>query len=229
MAASRERETMFDKNAAPAAPTVDAQTVPVAAQVGGSQEAQSSESDRKYTTKEVEAIVKDRLARDRKKVAAAEKPVTEAPLKAGTANLEEEFKLRTKQWETEKSQLSEKLSKFQTQSLRSTVEKKLSEMGCLDPEIVFDNFHSRGLVKSDEDGQVVVENLSNSLDDLCRDYLAQKPHLVRATASGGVGSKAPKDFQTVGDLSQIKNWTPEQYNAWKTSQGINKEQKNKLF
>jgi hypothetical protein len=162
----------------------------VVPEVNGSEQVSSTE--RTFSTADVEQIVKDRLAREQKKFA-KERSEWESKLapKVVSSNVEEDLRNKLSAYESEKKQLSEKLTKYQQDNLRAQVERKLSAAECLDPEVVIDHFMSRNLVHLDEDGQMVVENATGSLDDLVTDYLFRKPHLRRASVSTGVGSKAP--------------------------------------
>ena len=163
------------------------------------------EEERRYSAADLEQVVKDRLAREQKKFAKerAEWEVKQAP-KAQSSNVEEDLRSKLATYESEKKQLSDKLNKYQQDNLRAQVERKLNAADCLDPEVVIDHFMSRNLIHLDDDGSVVVENATGSLDDLVTDYLARKPHLRKATVSTGIGSRAPsRPAASTGNLSDM--------------------------
>lgn len=191
-------KTLFNPSGAATTETTDVPkevnptTEPVEAKDGGSEVQQ--EQERTYTAADMQAIVKERLAREQKKyeklLAEAEKKVTVAPKVA--SNTDDEWRTKMADYEAKAAVLTEQVTKYRSESLTATIERSLNQHGCLDPEVVIDHFKSRNLVHLDDDGNVVVENDSGRLDDLVKDYLAKKPHLVKAQTVTGVGSKAPK-------------------------------------
>ena len=156
--------------------------------------------EQKYTATYLETAIKDRVLREQKKFAKEradlEKKLSDYEKKA-TSNVEEDLRSKLTQYETEKKATAEKLDKYRQESLSSKIERALVAQDCLDPEVVRDHFLGRNLVHLDDDDELVVENLTGSLDDLVKDYLLKKPHLKRAPQAGGVGSKGPIRPMTV--------------------------------
>jgi hypothetical protein len=171
------------------------ETSPVEAKVDG----EVQQSERTYTGADLEKVVKDRLTREQKKFAKEredlQKRLSDLEQKASgkvSPNIEEDMKGRLSKYEEEKRSLAVKLDKYRQDNLRATIERALIAQDCLDPEVVRDHLLSKSLVHLDDEDNVVVENVSGSLDDLVKDYLEKKPHLRRATSQGGVGSKGPQ-------------------------------------
>jgi hypothetical protein len=166
--------------------------------------------DRKYSASDLEQIVKERLARERKKFdrEKSEWENKHTVPKPASTNVEEDLRSKLATYENDKKQLNEKLTKYQQDNLRSHIEKTLNAANCLDPEVVIDHFISKNLVHLDDDGEMVVENTTANLDDLVQDYLSKKPYLLKATATNGVGSKAPK--RPVTSNGTVKEMTTDQ-------------------
>jgi hypothetical protein len=179
------------------------ETQTVESNVGAKDEVQSEE--RLFKGAEVEQIVRDRINRERKKFD-VEKTTYETKLadlqKTTTSptvspNLEADFRAKLAAHEIEKKSLTDKLDKYRRETLRGTVERKLVERDCLDPEVAYWDLTTKGIVKLNDDGEIEVENVNNSLEDAVGEYLSKKPHLVRSKSQGGTGSKAPQNVAAV--------------------------------
>ncbi len=135
--------------------------------------------DRTYTAAEVAKIVQDRLKRVKKEPEQADD------------NLVNDLRSKYDQQVSATKALTDKLSRMGERTVKATVEARLAEAGCLDPELVAESFLSRKVVSLDDDDQIKVSNAKNSLDELVKDTLAAKPWLVRPSGPG-LGSRSPK-------------------------------------
>ena len=148
-----------------------------------------------YSADDLQAIIKDRLSREAKKhqkeIDALKTSYEKPAAGAKSSPIEEDYRSKLSAFEAEKKQLSEKLTKYRQDGLRSTVVAKLATAGCVEPGDITEVLLAKGLVKLDDEDQMIVENVNNSLDDLVTDYLAKRPYLVRPSSNGGVGSKGP--------------------------------------
>jgi len=170
--------------------------------------------EKTFTATDVEQIVKDRLLREQKK---HQKTLDELQKpKPKSDNVEQDLRNKLSEFEINHKTLSERLASYRDKSLRGSVMSKLSEAGCNDPELLTDHLLSKKLVHLDEDDSVIVENANNSLDDLIRSELNKRPHLVKPSGMNGLGSKAPSSkTKTVISSDQLRNASPEEYQAWK--------------
>lgn len=176
-------------------------------------------SDKSYTTADVERIVKDRLARDRKE-RKAETPADQAQKpKASGSGVEEELRGKLAQYDTLTKTMESKLTAMRDNQLKTTIENECIKAGCNDPELLTTYFLTKKAVRFGDDDSLVVDNLSGSLTDLVKDELAKRPHLAKPTQVSGMGSKAtgaPK----VPSGKSIKDMSPEEYAAHREAVGI---------
>jgi hypothetical protein len=213
----------------------------VPANVEAKPEAKVDGNERTFTGAEIEQIVKDRILREAKKTAKLtstyENKIAELEEKLTSggkakANVEEDLRAKLSKYDDERKALSSKLSQYRNDSLAAQVERALVAHDCLDPEIVRDHFLGRRLVELDDDDSIVVNNETGRLDDLVKDYLDKKPHLRRGTSQGGTGSKGPSRpaISKPLDVANAKNWTAEEFEAYKASQNIKSNGgKSRLF
>ena len=165
----------------------------------------SSPAARQFDEQTVQKMIQDRLASQSKRHAKERAEYEErlAALEGGHPHIDDdekkpapkpieaEYKNKLTKVERENKALLEKLNKHRTSTLRSTVQSKLAAADCLDPEVAFNDIVSRGLVKLDDDDNVVTEGLYDSLDQLVEDYLSKRDYMRRSKVGGGIGSKAP--------------------------------------
>ena len=207
-------DSLFQKPSAPVVAT-DVQQVPTATQPveAKSGEVQPAE-ERRFTAAETERIVKDRLTREQKKFEKERvewqsklTAVEKAPRKDTQVNphIEEEWRSKLTDAETKTRTLTEQLEKYRLNSLDATIERELLAQGCVDPEVVSDHIKTRNLVHHDDEGNLVVENMSGNLSDLVMDYLSKKPHLKTAETTGGAGTKGPKlSIETLTEKDRLR-------------------------
>jgi hypothetical protein len=193
-----------------AEPTVDATTE----QTGGS----STPVEKTFTQDELNKFAAKVRAEEKKKY---QKSVDELANKKATPVVPEADN-KYSHYEQQILELNTKLSGLRSNQLGNALKSKLSEHGCLDPDLVAGDFLNRKLVSLDDDDSIYVapETGAVDIDDLVKGYLSKKPHLVKATQSAGLGTKSPGTLKFVPDSSQIKNMTSEQYQAWKEQNNI---------
>lgn len=182
----------------------------VAAQPVEAEGSGAVEKPRTYSSSDIETIVKDRLVRERKKFDKELETVRADYEAKKPASDNEVVKGKLNQLESEKRSLSEKLTRIQTETLRSQVKSKLSEAGCVDPDLVTDHMLTKRLVTMDDDGNTVVDHFSNNLDDLVKDFLGQKPQLVKSGSKGGAGTKGPTQPNATYVADDPKTWTDDE-------------------
>jgi len=169
---------------------------------GGALDTTSSQSsaEEMVSKKSIESIVQKRLKSSHAQIAQLQKELSqykggdeeEVEKERPSANpLEAEYKNKLQRADREKKSLLEKLDRHRQSTLKAQVQQKLIEKDCIDPEVVFTDLKERGLVKLDDNDEVVVGGIYDDLDSLVDDYLSKKDYLRRSKASGGVGSKAP--------------------------------------
>lgn len=159
-----------------------------------------TEAAKKFSQSEVDDVVKRRLAKEQKQHAterlALEKQIAE--FKKAHKPADDDFKAKAKEWDEERQATSARLNKYREDSLRGKVERVLNDAGCLDSELAFADLKSKGAVGFDDNDEIVIGDgfAAETLDDLAKEYLARKPHLLKAAGNGGVGSKAPNALPT---------------------------------
>jgi hypothetical protein len=183
------------------------------------------QSEKTYTASDVERIVKERLTRQKNTF---EKQFTEATQKkGGNANVEDDLRNRLTQYETQTKSLNETLNRYRNSQLKATVEAECAKHGCNDPELLATHFLTKKLVSVDDDDNLVVGNVENSLTELVKAELSKRPHLVRASQSSGLGSKGTGSVQTTG--KSPKDMTAAEYEQFKADLGVRTAGPNKLF
>lgn len=166
------------------------------------------------TQSQFERAVKKRLEQDRR-----ERKTTPTETKKPSENVEQDLRSKLAQQEAHQKQLTDRLNKYRDDGLKALLEKTLIEKGCNDPDLLSTYFLSKNLVHFDENDDLIVENEQNSLDDLVKDQLAKRTHLVKPKQVNGAGSRAPGQIQTQKDAN-VGDMTPEQFKAWKEQQRI---------
>jgi hypothetical protein len=196
-------EGMFGSREATAQGSADAKTV--ASETGSNDS--GVPAPRQFDEAAVQKLIQERLGKQAKKYA-AERAELEDRLAAyeGTPTVDDDEKkpqtpkstpadaeIRRKLSKTERDYkaLQERLEKHRQGTLKAAVQSKLAEKDCIDPEIVYGDLVSKGLVKMDEDDNVVVDPMYGDLDKLVDDYLSRREYLKRSKTTGGLGSKAP--------------------------------------
>lgn len=177
---------------------------------------QDTEAEKSFTAAEVNEIVQKRLKQEQKKFGKLLEEATTNSTQKKSSNVEDEYKSKLSAYEQQTKALNERLNKMANAKARATVEKELSDAGCNDSELLAEHFISRGLVKTDEDGEIVVDNLNNSLRDLVTEELRKRPHLQKPKGNSGAGTRppgtSPTQSQSFGDM------TPDEWTAWKEQQ-----------
>jgi hypothetical protein len=184
-------------------------------------EDQKQQEEKTYTAADVERIVRERVVRQNKQW---EKKLAESQPQKPSQNVEEDARQKLQAAEERHKVLQVKLEKFRVDGLRAQVSSKLAEAGCIDPGDVTDVLLARNLVHLDDDDQIVTENVTNSLDDLVRDYLSRKPHLVKPSQANGLGTRGPAKPAVMN--SDPKQMSTDELAA---AMGMTKKKSKKLF
>jgi hypothetical protein len=172
--------------------------------------------EKMFTAEEVNEIVKQRLLKEHRKL---EKKSEVAAVKKPASGVEEDLRSKLTQYEAQLAAYQSRLQSQRDRELRTTVEKKLMENGCNDPELLTTYLLSKQLVSYDENDELQVQNANNSLDELIQGELKKRSHLVKPNQTSGVGSKAPGAVRPTGGLSP-KDMTSDQWKAYVQELGI---------
>ena len=178
----------------------DTVTQPVVAETGGTDNQTKPQTDapRMYSGDEVEKIVLDRLTRERKR---NEKEKATLAAKAPTTPIEEDFRSKLSEYEVKLKEADNKLATFRQKNLEATVQSVAGKFGSLDPELVATQLIGSGKVHLEDDGTLVVENISGSLDELVLEYSKKKPYLFRDPSKGGAGTTGPTQVGIGGQMT----------------------------
>jgi hypothetical protein len=178
-----------------------------------SQQVNTPPAGKTYTADDLQAIVKDRLAREAKKhskeLDALKGEYEKKAVAKPSANVEEDFKHKLAQHEAEKRELTEKLNTFQKNAAKATLVSKLATAGCIDPSDASEIILARNLVKF-EDDRIVADNISGDVDEFVADFLAKRPYLVKSNTQGGAGTKGPANPAVTNVPTDPKQMTLEQ-------------------
>ncbi len=198
----------------------------VAAENSGNDTEVNETKETVYTAKQVESIVLDRLKRAEKafekKLEATKK---DAPKQQVNQSLEEEWKSKIADYETQIKSKEEAISKYKTTTLNKTMVAALADAECVDADLVARDLISSGRVVIDEEtGEVVAESVTGqvTVNDLVAEYAKKKPFLFRSNAKGGTGSKSP-NTAIPGNTKEERKKELEQ------KLGINREKVTNIF
>ncbi len=180
-------------------------TSPESVETKESGDTETSEESPKYTAKQMEAAILERLRRaesKHKKELEAIKGTTKTPVKE---SLEEEWKTKLNEYETQLKAKDEAINKYKTTSLQKTVSAALSAAECVDPELVAKDLISSGRVVIDEEtGEVVVESITGqvTVSEIVVEYAKKKPYLFKSNSKGGLGTKAPSGVSSTNSREE---------------------------
>jgi hypothetical protein len=152
----------------------------------------NANGEKKYSESDLQAILSHRIGREVKKLRKEFQSTTpQTPNKAEkepTTVLEKELRDRVNKFEAEIKTRDEVITKFKTETMRSSLEKTISKYDAIDPESVANDLLFRGVVKY-EDDKIVAENIDGNVETLVKEYLTSKPHLVKPKGNTGAGSR----------------------------------------